>query len=157
MSANIIADDILKLAKQQGRSLTPMQVMKLTYIAYGWFLAMNGDRLFDDRIEAWKYGPVIPNLYHATKHFGRNPIPTNLVSDAPISRIDLSVFLESIVQNYSAYDGIALSNLTHRPGTPWQRVFKPNEMGIQIPDEFIREHYQQALDDRQARSTATAI
>ena len=75
MNAQTVADDILKLAKRRGMVLTPMQLMKLVYIAYGWYLAMHNARLFDDRIEAWKYGPVIPNLYHATKHFGGNIIP----------------------------------------------------------------------------------
>lgn len=154
MSAKNIADDILKLAKRRARALTPMQLMKLTYIAYGWHLAMRNEKLFSDRIEAWKFGPVIPNLYQATKHFGRNQIPLDLVADSPISRPELEVFLASIVDNYSQYDGIALSNLTHRAGTPWQKVYEPNVMGIQIPDEFIREHYQQGLDARQSSAAA---
>ena len=61
MDAQTIADDILKLAKRRDLTLTPMQLVKLAYIAYGWYLAIYEKRLFDDRIEAWKYGPIIPN------------------------------------------------------------------------------------------------
>ena len=146
MSAQVIADDILKLAKRVDMPLTPMQLMKLVYISYGWFLAMQNTKLFDDRIEAWKYGPVIPNLYHATKHFGRSQIPYSLIADTPVSRPDLEVFLNSIVEQYGHFSGIALSNLTHREGTPWKRVFEPNVLGIEIPDQYIREHYQRGLN-----------
>lgn len=134
-------------------ALTPMQLMKLVYISYGWYLAMHNAKLFNDRIEAWKYGPVIPALYQATKRFGKNPIPTNLVADGAISNGGMETFYDSIVENYGQYSGIALSNLTHRMGTPWQRVFQPNVMGIEIPDSLIREHYQQGLN---ARPTAPA-
>lgn len=154
MSAKTIADDILKLAKRRGLSLTPMQLMKLVYIAYGWHLAMQGSKLFDERVEAWKYGPVIPDLYQATKHFGGSAVPAHLIADSPISRPDLEVFLDSIVENYGKYSGIALSNLTHRSGTPWHRVYRPNVLNLEIPDDYIREHYQQGLDARRATAAA---
>ena len=146
MSVLTVADDILKTAKRKGQSFTPMQLVKLVYISYGWHWAMHNTKLFNDRIEAWKYGPVIPNLYRATKRFGRDKIPTNLVSNSPISNEDMKGFYESIVNNYGKYSGIALSNLTHRQGTPWQKVFQSNLLGIEIPDHLIREHYQQELD-----------
>ena len=145
MNAQTVADDILKLAKRRGMVFTPMQLMKLVYIAYGWCLAMHNAKLFDDRIEAWKYGPVIPNLYHATKHFGGNIIPHSLIANSPVSNPDLETFLDSIVQNYGQFSGIALSNLTHRQGTPWQQVYRPEVPGIQIPDELIKAHYQEEL------------
>lgn len=153
-TAQIIADDILKLAKRQGKSLTPMQLMKLVYIAYGWFLAMQGQKLFGDRIEAWKYGPVIPNLYRATKHFGGGEIPHSMIADSPLSNPALESFLESIVTNYGGYSGIALSNLTHRSGTPWQQMYRPGVMNIEIPDHLIREHYERGLDARRTAATS---
>lgn len=73
-----VADAILKIAKSKGVSLTPMQLMKLVYIAHGWSLGLRGIDLFRNRIEAWQYGPVMPDLYHATKQFGRNPIPLHM-------------------------------------------------------------------------------
>jgi uncharacterized phage-associated protein len=155
-TVHLVADDILKIAKRRGVSLTPMQLMKLVYIAYGWHLAMNGARLFRSNIEAWKYGPVIPELYKVIKRFGRDEIPSELISDLPITNSELNDFLESIVDNYGHYSGIALSNLTHMQGTPWHQVFRPNIMNIQIPDDLIREHYLRGLNDRQSSSSATS-
>jgi uncharacterized phage-associated protein len=135
-----------------------MQLMKLVYIAHGWSLALLDRDLFSDRIEAWKYGPVIPNLYHATKAFGRNVIPQDLVDDSAASAVDddIQAFLEDVVAKYGHLNGIQLSNLTHMPNTPWHDTYEANIMGKEIPDPLIRSHYQAKLDEHRQSSSAAA-
>lgn len=147
-----IADEILKIAKAKGKCLTPMQLMKLTYIAHGWALVILQFDLFNNRIEAWKYGPVIPNLYHATKSYGRRPIPLDSIGDPQETNVSAQVktFLESVFERYGQLDGIQLSALTHKSGTPWDAVYRPNVLGIEIPDQLIRKHYSELLSARQA-------
>jgi len=102
-----IADEILKIAKRAGKSLTPLQLMKLTYIAHGWSLGLGRGDLFRNRIEAWKYGPVIPDLYHATKCYGRDPIPLSLVQEESSSVDDeTKQFLESVFDRYGKFSGV---------------------------------------------------
>lgn len=153
-----IADEILKIAKRQGRSLTPMQLMKLVYIAHGWSLAVMHRDIFSDRIEAWKYGPVIPTLYQATKQFGRNEIPINLIDESSTSAVDDDTFsfLEDVVSKYGHLSGIQLSNLTHMPGTPWHQVYEPNVKNKEITDSLIRSHYVEKLNEYRQQSTAAA-
>lgn len=139
-----VADAILKIAKEKNRQLTPMQLVKLTYIAHGWSLGLRDRDLFKNRIEAWQYGPVIPDLYHATKAFGRNPIPLESVGDP--TQVDVAPedkqLLEAVYEKYGHLDGIALSYITHRAGTPWTQVYRPGVMHIEIPDALIRNHYE---------------
>ncbi|MDR2871561.1 MAG: DUF4065 domain-containing protein [Xanthomonadaceae bacterium] len=138
-----VADAILKIAKSQGKSLTPMQLVKLTYIAHGWSLANRKTGLFNNRIEAWQYGPVIPDLYHATKKYGRSKIPQSIIgdpSDVFVSHDD-HAFLTGIFNKYKNYDGISLSFITHKAGTPWTQVYQPDLFNIEIPDNLIRQHY----------------
>lgn len=140
-----VADAILKIAKARGQSLTPMQLMKLVYIAHGWSLGLRNVDLFRNRIEAWQYGPVMPDLYHATKRFGRDPIPLHLVGDAsqlPVSHDD-AAFLADVYNKYGHLDGIQLSYLTHQGGTPWDCVYRQGVSRIEIPDELIRRHYRE--------------
>ena len=140
-----IADEILKIAKAKGKALTPMQLMKLTYIAHGWALALLKRDLFPNRIEAWKYGPVIPDLYQATKSYGRNEIPLHAIGDVNETKVDpqTKAFLSSVFDTYGSFTGIQLSALTHKSGTPWAQVFRPNVMGISIPDDLIKRHYEE--------------
>lgn len=142
-----IADELLKIAKARGLPLTPMKLMKLTYIAHGWALAILKRDLFRNRIEAWKYGPVIPDLYQATKRFGRGDIPANLIGDPSVHSVDEETheFLEQVIQKYGNFSAIGLSNLTHQSGTPWDRVYMPGMMHIEIPDDLIKSHYEEML------------
>lgn len=153
-----VADAILKIAKTQGKCLTPMQLVKLTYIAHGWSLALREKDLFRNRIEAWQYGPVIPDLYHATKSYGRNAIPLEVVGDP--NAISVSVddrdFLMAVFNKYGHLDGIALSYLTHRAGTPWTQVYRADVKGIEIPDALIRRHYRELALAGQQQSAAAA-
>lgn len=144
-----IADEILKIAKRAGKALTPLQLMKLTYIAHGWSLGFDRGDLFNNRIEAWKYGPVIPDLYRATKSYGRNPIPLDLVDDTSSGvDEDTRAFLENVYKTYEKFDGIQLSSLTHQSGTPWDTVFMDGVRGVEIPDELIERHYKRLLSER---------
>ncbi|MEO0411015.1 MAG: type II toxin-antitoxin system antitoxin SocA domain-containing protein [Pseudomonadota bacterium] len=143
-----IANEILKIAKRSGRSLTPLQLMKLVYIAHGWALAILGIDLFKDRIEAWKFGPVIPDLYYATKKYGRDHIPHSKINENEEVAIDKEIlgFLDDIFKKYGHLSGFALSSLTHKNGTPWHQVYEEDALHIEIPDELIRKHYTEKLD-----------
>lgn len=145
-----IADTILKIAKAKGQQLTPMQLVKLTYIAHGWSLGLRNKDLFQNRIEAWQYGPVIPDLYHATKTYGRNPIPLDRIGnpeDIEVSPNDHE-FLTEVFNKYGHLNGIDLSYITHRAGTPWTQVYNPQKRNIEIPDSLIKEHYEGLVRER---------
>ena len=148
-----IADDLLKIAKRKGMELTPMQLNKLCYIAYGWHSVMPGEKLFEDQIQAWKYGPVIPKLYHGTKHFGRNPIPFSQIENEDVlTHPDLEDLLEEVVEEYGKFAGIVLSSFTHRPGTPWDKFYRQGKLNIEIPYEEIKEHYEELNERAKAKS-----
>lgn len=72
--STIVAKEMLKLATGENKTLTPMQLIKLVYLAHCWMLALYSRPLIEEPIEAWKYGPVIPVLYHDIKHYGSNPV-----------------------------------------------------------------------------------
>lgn len=140
-----VADTILKIAKSQDKKLTPMQLVKLTYIAHGWSFVFYDRGLFSNRIEAWQYGPVAPDLYHVTKNYGRSAIPLGDIGDVEdieVSPEDHALLVE-VFNAYGHLDGISLSRLTHKVGTPWKQVYNPNERRIRIPDHLIAQHYRE--------------
>ena len=145
-----VADAILKIAKAKGEGLTPMQLVKLTYIAHGWSLALRGKGLFHNRIEAWQYGPVIPDLYRATKSYGRNKIPPSAIGesdDIPVTSED-QAFLSEVFRIYGHLDGVSLSYMTHQAGTPWTQVYRDGMRHIEIPGELIAQHYAELARER---------
>jgi uncharacterized phage-associated protein len=58
-----IADYILQ---KQG-SMSAMKLQKLVYYAQAWSLAWTDTPLFNEDIQAWAKGPVVPALYYKHK------------------------------------------------------------------------------------------
>lgn len=86
----------------------------------------------DDHFARWKYGPVIPSLYHELKSYGSRPI-TALLSNVERTDGELTIvtpyipasdtaahrLIEQIIKAYGSLTGTQLSNLSHEPGTAW--------------------------------------
>jgi uncharacterized phage-associated protein len=148
-----IANYFLDRAESDGRPLTPLKLIKLVYIAYGWVLALLGRRLFDENIEAWKHGPVIPSVYHEFKHYGGNPITDDAVwydldtgerkrPSIAAGDVETRAVLDKVWAAYHRFSGWALRQKTHEAGTPWSTTYDPNEMSKRIDDELIQPHFQ---------------
>lgn len=144
-----VANEILKVAAAHGHSLTPMQLLKLTYIAHGWSLGLYGDPLIRDEIQAWEYGPVIPKLYATVKDFRDQPITGLLPADnePPLSPAEKKV-VRQVVEIYGDKSGPALSRLTHAPNTPWAQVYERGSWGVRVPNDIIEDHYQRLARER---------
>lgn len=54
--------------------LSQMRLHKLLYYAQGWHLAVFGEPLFAGRIEAWKHGPVVREVYPTFSGYGARGI-----------------------------------------------------------------------------------
>lgn len=138
-----IANRFLALAEEADDSLTPMQVLKLVYIAHGWRLGLYGKPLVRDEIQAWQYGPVIPKLYNAMRGYRSNPVAAPLRADRtdkPLTKNEASV-VKQVFDIYGRMSGPALSRLTHAPGTPWALTYEEGVFGIPISNDLIEDHY----------------
>lgn len=164
-----VANVFLALAEAEGRQLTPLQLIKLVYIAHSWYLALTEKPLISERPEAWQYGPVIPSLYQEFKGFGNSKInrragelSLETVSPLPPDGEDrgLHRFLQRIWKLYGKYTGAQLSTLTHQEGTPWYETWHhqggKQRRGTDIPDKLIRHHYQQLKARNAGSSSARA-
>lgn len=133
--------------KSKTDRLTSMKLIKLVYLAYSWYITLNGKEkpLTDEKAQAWKYGPVFPSLYNVIKKEGKivvtEPLPNNKQETILTSDKE---FLEKIWGLYGKYDGVQLSAMTHAEGTPWRNVYC-RDCNTVIPDESIIEHYEPKL------------
>lgn len=149
-SALTVANYFLDRASAEARALTPMQLIKLVYIAHGWHLGYFDRPLINERVEAWKFGPVIDSLYQQTKRFGssavsgRLPKPLFSAAEVPVGD-DTKSLLISVWGAYRHFSGLQLSAMTHQDGTPWDIAWNKkggkNEMHAKIDDADIKAHY----------------
>jgi uncharacterized phage-associated protein len=120
------------------RYLTNMALQKVLYFADGEYIAKERRRLFDDRIEAWQYGPVVPAVYHEFKRFGKQPIMEKATAleikdnatmrlwtpEIPASEDSDAdrAFLGEIWDRYGKRPAIDLMKESHRDDGPWAQV-----------------------------------
>lgn len=138
--ARQVANWFIERAASEGRALSIMSLLKLVYIAHGWYLEMYDQPLISDKVEAWKYGPVIPIVYNEFRPQGlmsrkRSP------NFPPIDDPDDTAFLEQIFNIYGGMSSFRLSEITHTPGGPWETATKWGGWYAEIPNELIKAHY----------------
>lgn len=140
--------------------ITPMKLIKLVYIAHGWYLGIKDQTLIDENPEAWKYGPVISSLYHEYKHLGNYPIKIDFSNSIGLDNDEDERFLDRIWEVYGKFSAIELSAKTHKSGTPWTKVWNQIKHGdyffVQIPENEIKNYYKTLIkkNERTQRSRA---
>lgn len=138
-----VAQALLSRCKGGGDdAVTPMQLIKLTYIAHGYMLGLHGKPLLDESVEAWRYGPVVPSVYHAVKQFRSDPV-TNVAgaqNDFAFSDEETAV-IDSVCKIYGKYNGIVLSSATHKSGTPWHQTWEAFGRNSPISNDLIEAFY----------------
>lgn len=161
MNALSVANYFIELAHKEGRHITQLGLMKRVYIAHGFSLALNYQSLLDprfDKVEAWRYGPVIPSVYHSFKQYKASPITEKTVvmewdekKNLPIFKTpelkdnDAKTIVEMVWKRYHSYSDSEMVELTHRKGTPWDVCYIEGE-NREIPDELTAAFYQKIVD-----------
>ena len=115
-----IAKWLIKEAGQYNITITPMKLQKLLYYAQAYALGMAGEPLFNDEIQAWKHGPVIPVVYNAYSKYGRDPITE---TDTAQIDEDAASLIRSVIKDKGYFSASELSEMTHNE-LPWQDAFK---------------------------------
>ena len=153
--ATQVARAILEIATADKRPLTPLELMKLTYISHGWSLCLRDKPLVSDRAQAWQYGPVYPDLYQSLKDYRASPVqsvkPTGIELHFHTSDLDAEEkgLVSSVYNAYKGLNGVQLSALTHQPGTPWHSAFSRARNAV-IEDSEIKAHFCEIQQRRRA-------
>jgi uncharacterized phage-associated protein len=153
--ANYILD---KLQSHKINDVTNLKLQKLLYFAYGIYKVLYDDSLFDDKIQAWTLGPVVPSVYHEFKDHGKNPITTRayFLQDDYSGEVMLAKyddFSENMIKSISiacaAYGhktAWTLVDITHKDNSAWAKVYRKDKKGEHITDDAIKNEFNQYLD-----------
>ena len=104
---------------------THLKLQKLVYFAYSWHMVAYGKPpLVYEHPEAWKYGPVFPELYLDLCSHRGHKISIGKVENKYHDTIDedhprAKRLLDAVWSWYGSKTGIELSALSHQKNTPW--------------------------------------
>lgn len=157
-----VANAFLKRAQDEGEPLTPMKLLKLVYYAYGWHLALEDEKLFEEGIEAWRHGPVVNSLWGVLQDESdiiKEPIQlfSGSVPDVDPSDGFTQELIDEVWDTYGDFRASKLRNLTHMPGTPWYEVHQKNEEQLPnhepIEDWRIKDYFRSLLEESDTEET----
>lgn len=155
-----VANTILFRAKSEGVAVSPMKLQKLVYFLYAEYLYDEQDHLFAERFEAWKYGPVLDDVYQAFKEYGANRIKKYMpdangllqVIDTD-SDLQFKLCFDKVWYTYAAKTGIELSKMTHQPLSAWYAAVSNRRTFLQ--DQDIIAEMEQRHNGRRTEETST--
>lgn len=147
-----IANIFVEKALRHRHSLTILPLVKFVYLAHGWTLGFTGKPLITHKVQAWKYGPVIPEVYYAFSNqepnssavFRKAQEYTVGLGHGPYYEAELDEEQEEMVNlvygTYSKYSPFQLSAMTHCKGSPWDMVKSKGHFAV-IPNQAIQDYY----------------
>ncbi len=142
---NDIAKKIIaKVDIDAGDVITNLKLQKLLYYVQGFYLAVFDKPLYNDEIEAWMYGPVVPSVYDNYAPQGKSPL-YNMESYTPISLTeDEEDLFNQVYEAYGQFSAVKLMNLTHEEA-PWKST--ETGKGNVISKEILKDYFKTRLDD----------
>lgn len=136
-----IADYFLSLCDDDnGDLISNLKIQKLVYYAQGFSLAINDKPLFEEKIQAWPHGPVVPDLYNKYKEYGNNALPVdNLDIDFSKYSQEEKELLDEVYDMYGQFSAWKLRNMTHEE-MPWKSTFEKGKSNV-ISHKVLKDYF----------------
>ena len=124
--------------------LTHIEVQKLLYFAHGWTLGIHRRPLHHGVWEAWRYGPVLPEVYFNLNWYRGRPITDRINAPSePFAEDEKSIM--NAVYGYRSLGTFTLVGISHSRGGPWDTVWHGKKDSNIIPNQLIQSYFSSLL------------
>ena len=120
-----------------------LKLLKLLYYIQGYHLAMFNAPLFNDKMEAWLHGPVVPSVYKWVKDMTDEKLQNQAMNDEQMGALNLhpqqTKLISEVLSIYNKYSAYGLRDKTHTE-MPWLSVYekdKNNEITTESLKSFF--------------------
>lgn len=119
-SALDIAKYVINKCTVDGIPISNLQLQKILYYIQKEFLEIYRAVAFSEKIEAWQFGPVVPNIYRLYCGFGAMPITmrynVNLSSEH-------RTLIDALVEKKRVLNPWDMVADTHKQGKAWAEIY----------------------------------
>lgn len=126
--------------------MTTMKLQKLVYYSQVWSVVWDDDVIFREPLQAWDNGPVVRELWEATR--GRFRIEHVPGGNLDQIGAEARATIDQVLDTYGDKDAQWLSDLTHMEA-PWREARAVGQ-NAEISLERISEYYSTLEPDEQA-------
>ncbi len=119
-----VAKEFIRIANENGRNLTKLQLQKLLFFAQAWSIVIRDTELIGDDFEAWKLGPVNKAAWQFFNEVDGRVLPFQDNEFSSWISPDDRRFIEAVWNSYCGFGPYELSQMTHAEG-PWSAARGP--------------------------------
>jgi uncharacterized phage-associated protein len=109
---------IMKGLQDDADGISHMKLQKLLYYAKGFHQAIFEKSLFPEKLLAWVHGPVIEDIYHTYKHYGKSPINEYECDPCTQFNEEQLELLNEVWDVFGQFSAWKLRDMTHHE-KPW--------------------------------------
>ncbi|MGX7209396.1 Panacea domain-containing protein [Enterococcus innesii] len=168
-----IADYVISQCELNKIGLNNLKLQKILFYLKARFLVEDNYNLFNDSIQKWKFGPVVPEVYHEYKNCGAEPITKqnissivrypkdgekpNLLGIFVKEEFDENKICESVrekiydtVKKLGKYSGFDLVEKTHDQEIwkDYEKEILSGRKGIGYTDDEIKTYFEKNVNDQ---------
>ncbi len=116
-----VAKHIVTYCTNKNKPVSNLKLQKILYYVWIDYYKKTGDMLFLDEMQAWQFGPVVPNVYYEFCQYAGLEICREYQEECDIADISL---IDSVIDKYIDVPTSTLIDWSHRPNKPWDKVYK---------------------------------
>ena len=125
-----------------GDNMTNLKLQKMLYYLQGYYLAVFNKPLFEEDIEAWIYGPVVPTVYHIFSRFGKDSLVSTQEGIAKFTEDEVEL-LNEVFDVYNDFSAVGLMHRTHNEPT-WKNT--PTGRGSVIDKQKLSDYFKTQIN-----------
>lgn len=131
MRAGILAESIIAYSNQSSYRITNLKLQKTLYFVQGYYAKEFSSPLFEDRIEHWPYGPVVPSVYFKYSSYGADAIyATNPYASFDWLPPHERNYVKKIIDKCLSLSARKLVEISHT-GSPWKGTSPSQEISFE--------------------------
>lgn len=158
--ALFVANYIIEHSNKMEYPINNLKLQKLLYFINARSLVETGNPIFEEKMKKWKYGPVVPNVYHEYKQYGAFNIANQdiletffrfdndtveiLEYSADLLSDEEKQLIETTVDALADYGAFNLVDITHKHDL-WKcdenRILE-GEQGISYNNEEVIDYFE---------------
>ena len=119
--------------------ITNLKLQKLLYYVQSYSLLLFNRRVFNEKITAWSYGPVVEKVYQEYKEGHANEITLKDENVEDISE-GLRKVIEMVITTYGGIEATELIDFTHGE-EPWKKTKINSEIKVGLIKDYFSKVY----------------
>ena len=134
-----VSQFIINYSQKKEHYVSNYKLQCLLYFVQAYFLMELNQKCFEEKIEAWDCGPIIPEVHQVFKEYGLCDILDSSPSPIVFYKGKHQRMIQTVVDKFANYYGSELTKIIFNQ-TPWNNCYASNEKN-EITIEELKEYF----------------